>query len=374
LISPFFVTRVRLFATPFVLTIVLFAGCRSKTLTTAERRTITSEIVIAAQRVTGHQSEITVRPEALPSGTGGPARIVGDEIYISLSDTSQKAQLERALAVIGRRQGLSVVETFSGGAIYFDLSFSENRTSPIRVVAAIETRSREAVQNVRSVPRLAIIFDDLGQDRSAADSVVALPFPLTVSILPHLPLSAEVAEEVHKRGDQILLHLPMQSESEDIPFGGARPEEIELRVGMNESQVESTVAAMLATVPYAEGVNNHEGSRATSDPALMQAVMQTLRGRNLFFIDSRTTAATVAYDTAERSGVRAASRKVFLDDIQDRNEILAQLRLAAHDALRDGSAIAIGHPHPATITALAEGVPSLEAQGIRLVFASDIVH
>jgi hypothetical protein len=106
----------------------------------------------------------------------------------------------------------------------------------------------------------------------------------------------------------------------------------------------------------------------------MQAVMQTLRDRNLFFIDSRTTAATVAYETAERSGVRAASRKVFLDDVQDRNEILRQLRLAARDAVRDGSAIAIGHPHPATIAALAEGVPALEAQGIHLVFASDVVH
>jgi polysaccharide deacetylase 2 family uncharacterized protein YibQ len=106
----------------------------------------------------------------------------------------------------------------------------------------------------------------------------------------------------------------------------------------------------------------------------MQALMPALRARGLFFIDSRTTAATVAYDAAERSGVRAASRKVFLDDTQTKEAILAQIELAERDALRDGSAIAIGHPHPATIAALAEAVPRLEARGIRLVFASDLAH
>ena len=131
---------------------------------------------------------------------------------------------------------------------------------------------------------------------------------------------------------------------------------------------------MLETVPHAAGVNNHQGSRATADPELMQALMFALRERDLFFIDSRTTAATVAYDVAEGAGVRAASRKVFLDDTKTKEAILAQLELAARDAERDGSAIAIGHPHPATITALAEGLPRLEARGIRLVFASDLVH
>jgi polysaccharide deacetylase 2 family uncharacterized protein YibQ len=143
---------------------------------------------------------------------------------------------------------------------------------------------------------------------------------------------------------------------------------------MHPDQVESALAGMLETVPYAAGVNNHQGSLATADRELMQALMPALRARGLFFIDSRTTAATVAYDAAERSGVRAASRKVFLDDTQTKEAILAQIELAERDALRDGSAIAIGHPHPATIAALAEAVPRLEARGIRLVFASDLAH
>ena len=106
----------------------------------------------------------------------------------------------------------------------------------------------------------------------------------------------------------------------------------------------------------------------------MAEIMPTPAGRRLYFIDSRTTAATVAYDAARRAGVPAASRKVFLDDTPSKEAILAQLQLAARDASRDGSAIAIGHPRPATIAALAQGAPELEARGIHLVFASDLVR
>src|SRR6202034_4023483 len=107
---------------------------------------------------------------------------------------------------------------------------------------------------------------------------------------------------------------------------------------------------------------------------LMQTLMPDLRARNLFFIDSRTTAATVAYVTAEQDGVPAASRKVFLDATPTKEAVLAQLELAAKDAARDGSAVAIGHPHPVTIAALAQESPTLESRGIRLVFASDLAH
>jgi uncharacterized protein len=103
-------------------------------------------------------------------------------------------------------------------------------------------------------------------------------------------------------------------------------------------------------------------------------LMPALGRRDLFFIDSRTTAKTVAYDAAKRSGVRAASRKVFLDDTPTREAVLEKLDLAARDAIRDGSAIAIGHPHRATIAALKDGVPRLEARGIRLAFASEVVQ
>ncbi|MGH9561811.1 MAG: divergent polysaccharide deacetylase family protein [Terracidiphilus sp.] len=230
-------------------------------------------------------------------------------------------------------------------------------------------REHPRVEKAARGPRLAIIIDDLGNDPAEAKAVLALPFPLTASVLPHLDYSTQTADEAWRRGDQVILHLPMQPVANVV-----KPEAIELRPGMSASQVQSALAGMLATVPHAIGVNNHEGSRATADPRLMAELMPALRTRRLFFIDSRTTAATVAYDAAERGGVRAASRKVFLDDTPTREAVLAQLEIAARDAARDGSAIAIGHPHPETIAALSEGVPKLEAHGIHVVFASDLVR
>ncbi len=235
-----------------------------------------------------------------------------------------------------------------------------------------EARSSRSVHRgtaSRSDHRLAIIIDDMGNDRAEDDAVIALPYPLTVSVLPHLPLSAEIADEAVRRGDEVMLHLPMQPDSETTAH-----EAVELRPGMPAKEVRSIFAGMLDTVPHASGVNNHEGSKATADPHLMDALMPALRERGLFFIDSRTTASTVAYDTARRYGVRAASRKVFLDDSLKKKAIQEQIDLAMKDADRDGQAIAIGHPHPETIAALREMLPRLKEHGIQLVFASELAH
>lgn len=324
--------------------------------------------------MTGRKSEITIRPEVRQPQPGAKSRLAADDIYISLPEPSQAAALKQAFAAIAERHDLSVAEISSGGMTRLDFSSNGARTHTIHLITPLPARTRPPAALAQGAAELAIIVDDLGHDRSSADTVLALPFPVTVSILPHLLLSAQVAEEAYQRGDQVMLHLPMESLSEGDPSEGAVPEPLELRVGMSQSQVASVVDNLLETVPHAAGVNNHQGSRATADPALMRELMPVLRERSLFFIDSRTTAATVAYDTAETAGVRAASRKVFLDDTPTRDAVLAQLDLAARDALRDGSAIAIGHPHPATIAALSDGVPGLEARGIRLVFASDLVH
>jgi hypothetical protein len=218
-------------------------------------------------------------------------------------------------------------------------------------------------------PRLAIILDDFGTDRSVADSVFALPYPLTLSFLPYHPNSREIAEEAHRRGYQVMLHLPMQS------LGNEMPEALQLHSGMSSSQISKVVDGMLQNVPYAVGVNNHQGSLATTDGPLMADLMDILRERNLFFIDSRTTAATVAYDAAQNASVRSAFRNVpFLDDVEEFSAIRKQLQLALRDAQEKGEAIAIGHPHPETLRALSEFLPQAEAQGVHLVHASDLVH
>jgi polysaccharide deacetylase 2 family uncharacterized protein YibQ len=166
-----------------------------------------------------------------------------------------------------------------------------------------------------------------------------------------------------------MLHLPMESVANETA------EIQELRPGMSPSEISHVLNSMLRSVPYAVGVNNHQGSLATSDPGLMAELMPLLRAHQLFFIDSRTTAATVAYDSAQSTGVACAFRNVpFLDDVQEIGAIRRQLELAAKDAREKGQAIAIGHPHPTTLRALAEFLPKAEAEGIHLVHASDLVH
>ncbi|GAC1700872.1 MAG: divergent polysaccharide deacetylase family protein [Candidatus Acidiferrum sp.] len=217
--------------------------------------------------------------------------------------------------------------------------------------------------------RLAIIIDDLGEDRAAADRIFFLHYPLTLSVLPTYAHSTDIAQDAHARGYQVMLHLPMQS------LGEGHTEARELRPGMPSDEIPRVIGEFLALVPDAIGVNNHQGSRATADAALMSQLMPILRERRLFYVDSRTTASTVAYETARRYGVRSAFRSVpFLDDVAEVGAVRRQFALALRGARAKGEAIAIGHPHQATLEALRELLPTAEAQGVRLVFVSELVH
>jgi len=217
--------------------------------------------------------------------------------------------------------------------------------------------------------RLAIILDDLGNDRAAAEAIFAIPYPLTISVLPNHPHSVEIAQEARRRGFQVMLHLPMES------MRNERPEAKELRPGMSAADVNGMVADLLQAVPDVAGVNNHQGSQSTADSALMDELMPVLREHDLFYVDSRTTPATVAYDCAQRFGVRSGFRNVpFLDDVAEVAAVRKQLQLALRGAQKKHEAIAIGHPHAATLQALREVLPEAKSQGVRLVFASEAVR
>jgi polysaccharide deacetylase 2 family uncharacterized protein YibQ len=227
---------------------------------------------------------------------------------------------------------------------------------------------RRAPGTAVSGPRLAIILDDLGNDRQAAEAIFAFDYPLTISVLPYHPHSTELAEEAQRRGLEVMLHLPMRAVANETP------EAYQLETGMSGEEVARALDRMLESVPTASGVNNHEGSLATSDARLMRELMPLLKQRDLFFVDSRTTAATVAFEEAERAGVRSGFRNVpFLDDVENVGAIRNQLKLALRGAKEKGAAIAIGHPHAATLRALKEELARAEGEGVHLVFVSELV-
>jgi hypothetical protein len=190
---------VRIFAASAAIVLLFLAGCGKKTFSKSEMRVITGEIVSAAQKINGRKSEIAIRPELQPATRGNSSALAADNIYISLSDPSQTTAFAQALQSIARKHDLSITETASSGVVRFDCAFHGARTHTVHVVTPLAARasahpSVSARQSTNAgSPRLAIIIDDLGYDRSAADAVLALGFPLTVSVLPHLPLSNELA-------------------------------------------------------------------------------------------------------------------------------------------------------------------------------------
>jgi polysaccharide deacetylase 2 family uncharacterized protein YibQ len=264
-------------------------------------------------------------------------------------------------------------ETTSGALVRLDYRSAGVITNSVHIVAPLPSRAsspaspRSGQKNASA--QLAIILDDLGSDRAAADAIFALPYPLTISVLPNHAHSVDIAGEAHRRGYEVMLHLPMQS------VGNEMQEVQELHPGMPASDIPALFEQMMQSVPNAAGVNNHQGSQATADTALMEELMPVLQKWNLFYVDSRTTAATVAYDTAQRLGVRSGFRNVpFLDDVAEVSAVRKQLELAFRGATLKGDAIAIGHPHAATLQALREVLPQAEARGVHLVYASDLVH
>ena len=138
-------------------------------------------------------------------------------------------------------------------------------------------------------------------------------------------------------------------------------------------KAKETLSEALAQVPYARGINNHMGSRVTASKELMPPIMDILKENNLYFVDSRTHASTIAYEAALGSGIRAAKRDVFLDATMSYDFTIKQIQETAAIAKENGMAVAIGHPYPSTIAALRDALPTLKSEGISFVFASEIV-
>jgi uncharacterized protein len=304
-----------------------------------------------------------------------------DHLFVVLpsgaSEQTQResvARLIQSLDRIATSNNLTRDEgTSSGALLRLDYRSAGAITNSVHIIVPRAARAASPVSprqgEKNGTARLAIILDDLGSDRAAADAIFALPYPLTISVLPNHAHSTEIAEEAHRRGCEVMLHLPMQS------VGNETPEALELHPGMLADDIPVLFERMMQSVPNATGVNNHQGSQATADPALMEELMPVLQKWNLFYVDSRTTAATVAYDTAQRLGVPSGFRNVpFLDDVVEVSAVRKQLELALHGAQEKGEAIAIGHPHHATLQALSEVLPQAQARGVHLVYASDLVH
>jgi polysaccharide deacetylase 2 family uncharacterized protein YibQ len=227
---------------------------------------------------------------------------------------------------------------------------------------------RVAESDTGERPKLAIIIDDCGQWPVTERAFVALPFPVTLSVLPHVRYGSAIARDADAAGKGVMLHLPMQTVSGRYPGPGT------ITVTMPDAAIRSELTSDLAELPEARGVNNHEGSLATQNARVMGDIADVLAQDGRFFIDSRTSSGSVGESVARGKGVPSASRSVFLDNVDNEAAVEAQLIEAEHDARATGSAIAIGHPRPATLAAVKLLGPKFLADGVELTLASALVH
>lgn len=219
-------------------------------------------------------------------------------------------------------------------------------------------------------PRLALIMDDLGRDLGTMRQLLALPLAVTVAVLPGEPHAAEVADMAATQQREVMLHIPMEPQG----YPAINPGYDALFVDTPQEKLAARLEALLAKVPQAVGGNNHMGSRFTRDVAGMQVVLEVMKARGLYFIDSRTVGSSVAFDIARQKGVPTASRDVFLDNVAEVEPILEQLLALKQLAERRGTAIGICHPYPQTLEALRQAVARDLLAGVEVVFASHLVH
>ncbi len=230
-----------------------------------------------------------------------------------------------------------------------------------------QLKSLQPLRDGLTTPRIAIIIDDIGNALESGQQAVFLPGPVTLSVLPMTPQAKRLATEGHEQGKEIMVHTPMSNLS-NAPLGpGALTEQL------NENDFLNTLRQGIAAVPHASGVNNHMGSQLTQLKQPMSWLMTELKHQQLYFVDSLTSAQSLAGKTAHQQGLKTISRDIFLDTFNNPEFIQKQYKKLLRKAKERGYALAIGHPYPATLALLQQQLPLLEEQGIKLVSVSQLM-
>jgi uncharacterized protein len=272
--------------------------------------------------------------------------------WLNGGETPREAYEEARAAVEGRASGRPHV---SGGLKPAAPQAAEAAATPLPKVRR------------RNAGDIVLIIDDLGFDGQPLDRLMALDPNVNAAILPNGTRAADFARRLNARGFEILCHLPME------PQGSAAPGRNAILTSMSDDEIARTTRENIAAIPHARGVNNHMGSRATSDRRVMTSVLGAIPDE-MYFIDSRTSGGSVAADVAREMNVRTATRHVFLDDVATESAVRRQVAELAEAAQKRGVAIGIGHPYAVTMRVLAEELPELRARGFRLVRASAVVR
>jgi polysaccharide deacetylase 2 family uncharacterized protein YibQ len=249
---------------------------------------------------------------------------------------SHEDSIAQVIAPMVAEEGTQTEDTFT-------LTFEDELPNP--TTPATDSKAQEVTK--RHV--LALIIDDVGYSMQALRRLIALPYPLTLSILPDAPYAKQAAQMAYQHGITVMLHMPMETTN---PKYQSKMEDFYLHTTMSQPVFTQVFEDALAKVPHAVGVNNHMGSALTADKKSMQRLMQLSAKHNLFFIDSRTTAKSVAADTAQEAHIPWNARDIFLDNSVEADALTHAWDSAMACVQRNDYCIMLAHPHPETISFL----------------------
>ena len=209
-------------------------------------------------------------------------------------------------------------------------------------------------------PGVILIIDDLGYDKKSIDRILKIKQPINLAVLPHLPHSLYAARAAYRGGKDVILHLPMEPKYSSGYTADDAGEGV-LLLGFSIDQMREELRRNIVAVPNIVGVNNHMGSKFMENEEPVKTVMQELKARDLYFVDSLTTPNSRGYRIARQLGVKTLKRDVFIDQRERGKEYtMEQLDHLVRIAEKNGIAVGIGHPYPQTIDALAEYMPKNE--------------
>lgn len=215
--------------------------------------------------------------------------------------------------------------------------------------------------------KIAIVIDDWGYNLNNLPIVDQIRYPFTASVLPGIAYSHIVSRELHKRKVELILHLPME------PHEKFRLEKNTIMTAMDEQTIKNILTKDLSYIYFAGGVSNHMGSKATEDLRTMSILFNELKKRNLYFLDSLVSAKSICADLANKMHLRFIQRDVFLDNQEDVEYIRGQIFKLKTKARLSGQAVGIGHDRKVTLEVLREAMPSIEKEGYKFVFVSELV-
>jgi len=280
-----------------------------------------------------------------------------------------KEKLKRLLAEDGlkilhyelRREG-------DKGTYIFEIGITRAALYILKITDVILPRKKEEAPVKKPQVKIAIVLDDWGYNLNNIKLLDSIGMPLTLSILPNLAYSYKIACAQHNlKNREIILHMPMEPENKTMPL-----EKGTLMTTMNRGEILGLIETAFKTVPYAKGISNHMGSKATQDKRLTGIVMEELKRRSYYFLDSMAAPNTVSRQEAVRLDLRFVKRDIFLDNMADKEYIASQMDKLINMAKRRGFALGVGHDRVLTLQVIKEKLDNLNNDNIKFVFASEL--